>query len=87
MSKLTDLFKNIDKEALWKTTKLFLRLAVFTVVGVLVDAFIQYFSGLNTEMGVAVSSVLVIVDKYIHEAKSNASTQALEGFERGLLPF
>ena len=81
------MFKDFDTKAFWEAIKLPLRLFVFAVIGFVVDFLIQYFSGLNTQVGTLLSVFLITLDKYIHEARTNDTKKPLEGFDRGLLPF
>lgn len=84
---MSNLFSKFDKKAFWEAIKLPLRLLVFAAIGFIVDFLIVYFSGLNTEVGIIVSALLVALDKYIHEVRSKETAKPLEGFKRGLLPF
>jgi hypothetical protein len=84
---IKEILSKIDLKALWEAVKLPLRLAVFAAVGFIVDALIAYFSGVNTQVGVIIAALLTTLDKYIHEIRSKDQGKALEGFQRGLLPF
>lgn len=84
---MSELFKNFDKKAFWEAIKLPLRLLVFAAIGFIVDFLVVYFSGLNTEVGIIISALLVTLDKYLHEVRASDTKKPLKGFQRGLLPF
>ena len=81
------MWEKFDKKAFWEAIKLPLRLFVFAAIGFIVDFLILYLSGVNSEIGKILSGFLIILDKYIHEARASESKKPLEGFSRGLLPF
>lgn len=84
---LKDLWEKFDKKALWEAVKLPLRIAVLTAVGFIIEFLIDYFSGIQTSAGIIISTLLVALDKYLHEIRASDSKKSLKGFDRGLVPF
>jgi len=81
------MWEKFDKKAFWEAIKLPLRLFVFAALGFITDFLILYFSGVDSNIGKVMSGFLVILDKYIHEARATDSKKPLKGFDRGILPF